>query len=320
MQTTRLGWSGIAGFLVTVGFGAATFAGEPVAGVDVGVAVPISNFRQLAEPGGAIAPFAGYRWGDTVGLALIAQPQYAIFSSDEDVRRHDDDLTTMFSLTAGPRLSVSNESVEAFLSAQGGFYTPTSGPFSKTKEGFNIGGGLSILATEATAIGLYIRRDEPSIKVPGRGNVEFLVTGIDVQHRFLPAPPAVEPVAPVAAAPAPVIKKKIVLRGVNFDTNKSDIRADAQPILDEAAKALTENTVVQVAVEGHTDSRASDEYNQKLSERRANSVRDYLAEKGVAKARMTAVGVGESRPVATNDTAEGMAQNRRVELRVTAGE
>ncbi len=298
-------------------------AGEPVAGVDVGVTVPIGDYQQLAEPGAALAPFAGYRWGDSVALAFLVQPQFAMFASDKDVKKHDDDMTSIFSLTAGPRLSVGNEHTEFFLSAQGGLYTPTSGPFNKSAEGFNIAGGASLKFTEDITAGVYIRRDEPSIKVPGRGNAEFLVTGIDFQYRFLPAPPPAPEPAPVAVAapaPAPIVKQKIVLRGVNFDTNKANIRADAEPILDAAAKSLSENTAVQISVEGHTDSRNTDAYNQKLSERRAGAVAEYLVGKGVDKGRMVAVGFGEGKPVAGNDTAEGMAQNRRVELRVTAGE
>jgi OOP family OmpA-OmpF porin len=67
-------------------------------------------------------------------------------------------------------------------------------------------------------------------------------------------------------------------------------------------------------VAGHTDSVGTDQYNQGLSERRANSVRDYLVEQGVRASRLTAVGYGENRPVATNDTADGRQENRRVEL------
>jgi OOP family OmpA-OmpF porin len=71
---------------------------------------------------------------------------------------------------------------------------------------------------------------------------------------------------------------------------------------------------VVVEVAGHTDSVGTDQYNQGLSERRANSVRDYLVEQGVRASRLTAVGYGENRPVATNDTADGRQENRRVEL------
>jgi outer membrane protein OmpA-like peptidoglycan-associated protein len=128
-------------------------------------------------------------------------------------------------------------------------------------------------------------------------------------------PPPPEPQA--AAEPPPVpVKEKIVLRGVHFDFNKATIRADAKPILDQAAATLKEHASVAVTVEGHTDSIGSDTYNQKLSVRRAAAVREYLAGQGVDASRMTVVGKGESDPVASNDTADGRAQNRRVELLV----
>lgn len=107
-----------------------------------------------------------------------------------------------------------------------------------------------------------------------------------------------------------------MLRGVNFDFDKSNIRADARPILDEAVRTLQGEPSIHVSVEGHTDAIGTDAYNQKLSERRARAVADYLAVGGVSRSRMTTEGFGESKPVANNATADGRAQNRRVELRI----
>jgi OOP family OmpA-OmpF porin len=126
--------------------------------------------------------------------------------------------------------------------------------------------------------------------------------------------PAVTP-AP-APAPAPRTAQRIVLRGVNFDFDRAEIRPDAAVILDEAASILNENPGVRVEVAGHTDATGTDEYNQGLSERRAQSVVDYLAGKGVSAGRLDAAGYGESKPVADNGTRDGRAQNRRVELNV----
>jgi len=112
------------------------------------------------------------------------------------------------------------------------------------------------------------------------------------------------------------VKRKIVLRGVHFDFDKATIRPDARPVLDEAIGALKQAGNVTIITEGHTDSVGSPEYNQRLSERRARAVRDYMVSGGIAPTRIEAVGMGESKPVATNDTAEGRAENRRVELRV----
>lgn len=108
----------------------------------------------------------------------------------------------------------------------------------------------------------------------------------------------------------------IVLRGVNFDFNKSSLTVNAKTILDMVAEALTKRTDIKVEVDGHTDSKGSDSYNQSLSEKRAASVMQYLVSKGIDASRMTAVGMGESQPVADNETDEGRELNRRVELKV----
>lgn len=145
-----------------------------------------------------------------------------------------------------------------------------------------------------------------------------------------PAPPAPAAPAPRAApappppppAPAPAEAKRIVLRGINFDFDKSNIKAEFAPVLDEAARILQDNSTVRVLVEGHTDAKGTDAYNQGLSERRANAVKRYLVSKGVAADRLEAVGRGESQPVAPNttpsgkDNPEGRAMNRRAELKV----
>ena len=112
------------------------------------------------------------------------------------------------------------------------------------------------------------------------------------------------------------MKKKIILRGVNFDFDKSNIRPDAAVILDEAVRILGTGGGSAVAIEGHTDWIGTDAYNQGLSERRANAVMNYLVDHGVDASRLSTTGYGESRPIASNQTREGRALNRRVELLV----
>jgi OOP family OmpA-OmpF porin len=128
------------------------------------------------------------------------------------------------------------------------------------------------------------------------------------------APPPPPPPPRAAPAPAPS-REKIVLRGVNFDFDKANIRPDAGVILDEAVRILSEDNS-RVSIEGHTDAIGTDAYNQRLSERRANSVKTYLVEHGIDGSRLSTVGYGESRPIASNQTREGRALNRRVELNV----
>jgi OOP family OmpA-OmpF porin len=106
-----------------------------------------------------------------------------------------------------------------------------------------------------------------------------------------------------------------VLRGVNFAFDSAEIDGASSVVLDAAADQLNECRNVSVRVEGNTDSIGTDAYNQGLSERRAESVRSHLVGRGVAASRLTAVGYGESRPIASNETDEGRALNRRVELK-----
>jgi OOP family OmpA-OmpF porin len=108
----------------------------------------------------------------------------------------------------------------------------------------------------------------------------------------------------------------IVLHGVNFETARATLTANAKTILDDVADKLAARPELQVEIGGHTDSRGSDSYNQALSEQRAASVVEYLVGKGIDGARMSAKGYGESQPIDSNDTDEGRERNRRVEMKV----
>lgn len=108
--------------------------------------------------------------------------------------------------------------------------------------------------------------------------------------------------------------QRLVLAGVNFDFNKSSLTGPSKVILNQAAEAMLGQPSMRVRIEGHTDAIASDKYNLWLSDRRAASVRRYLISKGVDASRLDSKGYGESQPIATNDTKEGRAKNRRVEF------
>jgi len=110
--------------------------------------------------------------------------------------------------------------------------------------------------------------------------------------------------------------KKVILKGVNFAFNKATLTADSKYILEEAYKALVANPDIQVEISGHTDNVGSDAYNQDLSLRRAQSVKNWLVQRGIAANRMKTVGKGENEPVASNNTDEGRAENRRIEFYV----
>ena len=148
----------------------------------------------------------------------------------------------------------------------------------------------------------------------GIGIATGAILGALIGHALFDQCEEAPPPPPPPPPPAPVAKKKIVLRGVNFDFNKATLQPAGKPILDEAAKILKDNPDVKVQVQGYCDSIGSVPYNLKLSDRRAATVKDYLVAQGVSASRLTTKGFGKSNPVATNDTADGRAQNRRVEL------
>lgn len=102
---------------------------------------------------------------------------------------------------------------------------------------------------------------------------------------------------------------------IYFDIGKSAIKPDSRPVLDEAVKYMKENPRVRFEIQGHTDNVGSEEFNQKLSDERAEAVRAYMIEKGIAAERLTAKGYSMSVPAAPNDTKEGRAKNRRIEFK-----
>jgi uncharacterized repeat protein (TIGR01451 family) len=109
-------------------------------------------------------------------------------------------------------------------------------------------------------------------------------------------------------------EKLELTRNIHFEFNKAVIRPESLPILNDVADVLKDNPQINILIEGHTDGVGSVEYNQKLSEKRAAAVRQYLISRGVAGARLATDGKGKLHPIASNDTSIGRALNRRVEF------
>ena len=107
-----------------------------------------------------------------------------------------------------------------------------------------------------------------------------------------------------------------VISGPFFDFDRYNVKPEFAPVLDEVVDVLNQNPGLKIEIQGHTDSIGTEQYNQRLSERRANSVKAYLVSKGIAPERMVTVGFGESRPALPNDTPEARAKNRRVEFAI----
>ena len=131
-----------------------------------------------------------------------------------------------------------------------------------------------------------------------------------------PPPPPPAPAKPAPAKPKPVAEKVTLAADVLFDFDKAVLKNEGKGKLDDlASKVNAINLEVVIAI-GHTDSIGADDYNQKLSVRRAESVKAYLVSKGVAPNRVYTEGKGEKQPVASNKTADGRQKNRRVEIEV----
>ncbi len=152
--------------------------------------------------------------------------------------------------------------------------------------------GAGIGALSGGAVGYYMDRQEAKLREQLRG------TGVSVTRH----------------------EDTIILNmpgNVTFATNSSNVSADFYPVLDSVALVINEFDKTYVDVIGHTDSRGAAEYNQRLSEKRADSVSQYLRSREVVHQRLLTRGLGEEAPVATNDTVEGRTLNRRVEIQLT---
>lgn len=127
-----------------------------------------------------------------------------------------------------------------------------------------------------------------------------------------------QPTAQTASAPPPPppppVNEKLVLRGVHFDFNRTNIRPGDAAVLDEAITTLKAHPYVVINVNGYTDAIGDEEYNHRLSQFRGNAVANYLLTGGILATQIRVYGYGKTDFVATNKTAEGRAQNRRVEL------
>ena len=129
-----------------------------------------------------------------------------------------------------------------------------------------------------------------------------------------------QPPPPLPKKPrkAKVVGKKIeITEKVMFDTAKATIKVESHQLLNDVAEVMKEHpNIKKVRIEGHTDSDGPNEYNKTLSQNRANAVMAFLEKAGIDPSRMEAVGYGEEKPIAENDTAEGKERNRRVEFNI----
>ncbi len=174
----------------------------------------------------------------------------------------------------------------------------------------------------ATAFGLLYRQTQTRPAPPAATQAAAATARPAAPAVAAPAvvkPPAGTPGAEAAGAPAPaaaVKPGKAVLPGVQFDYDKDTLQPQAFPVLDQLVALAKQHPEWKFRLIGHTDSVGGDAYNLDLSLRRVQAVKRYLVSQGVADSRLAVVGRGRNERLSTNDTAEGRAQNRRVELEV----
>ncbi|MBB3240714.1 outer membrane protein OmpA-like peptidoglycan-associated protein [Pseudomonas sp. Tn43] len=176
-------------------------------------------------------------------------------------------------------------------------------------------GALLVGGTAAAYCWVHGDGDEDGDGVPdSRDKCPGTPRGVQVDANGCP-PPAP---APVVEEVAVVKEEVIVIRDVHFQFDSAKLTAADKDVLNTIATRLKqESSSAQLTVTGHTDSVGSDAYNQKLSDRRAHSVVEYLIDQGVPRSSFVSVtGAGESQPVADNKTADGRAMNRRTEIKI----
>ncbi|OPG70335.1 hypothetical protein B1219_21190 [Pseudomonas ogarae] len=177
------------------------------------------------------------------------------------------------------------------------------------------GGALYVGGMAAAYCWVHGDGDEDGDGVPdSRDKCPGTPKGVQVDADGCPPPVP----APVVEEAVVVQEETIVIRDVHFEFNKATLTPADMDVLSTVATRLKQETsTAQLRVTGHTDSVGSDAYNQRLSEKRANSVVQYLVENGVPRASFVSVsGAGESQPVADNKTADGRAMNRRTEIKI----
>lgn len=149
-------------------------------------------------------------------------------------------------------------------------------------------------------------RPDPVQPLPRDGDNDGVVNAFDE----CPDTPAGMSVLPNGCS----IDQDLVLDGVNFEFNSARLTPNARLVLDDVAETIKSTPGINLEISGHTDDVGNAKYNQRLSEQRAASVRNYLVSKGVSRSRLSSIGYGEAKPVASNGTDAGRAENRRVEL------
>lgn len=167
------------------------------------------------------------------------------------------------------------------------------------------GSALMKAMAETTGCGLAVTADQ----IAGGPQMANFVETVLLERAAKPAPAVAKPLPPMSD------RKTWVFKDIKFEFDKATLMKSCYPVLDHIYEILRDHPEIKVEIQGHTDGVGTVEYNRNLSQRRAETVMQYLKAKGIAASRMTAKGYGKSQPIDTNATDAGRANNRRVELK-----
>jgi outer membrane protein OmpA-like peptidoglycan-associated protein/plastocyanin len=287
------------------------------------------------------------------GLELELLGSYLHFGADKGSGSSGSGLSSLLGGTqsssgsGAQNIAVGGAGANIYLLDEGatslqGFYIHGDGTYGKAAA-FDLGAGYSIPLASLGPLSDMSLRLEALYHKQGHYDEPVFNIGLKIPigpRPVAPAPPPPPPPPPPPEAtitpvptPAPMPCEEsgdqrevtlsgckrgdvIVLRGVNFDYDKASLTLNAKALLDQVAHALSSRPDIMAELDGHTDGIGGVAYNQRLSERRAASVKNYLVMQGIAANRLTTRGFGKSMPIADNATAEGRELNRRVELKV----
>jgi outer membrane protein OmpA-like peptidoglycan-associated protein len=225
-------------------------------------------------------------------------------------------LASLFrTLAVGAFLSISLSACVCIYSSTIGQTTGSGSPVSARDSGYGVLRLSQPKGLTSAANADLVRQCQSGLLTDVQTELSMRDWFLIVQYYTLTVNAICKPPPPPPPPPPPTpVVQKLVLRGVHFAFNRATIRPEDKPVLDEAAETIKASPNTKIDVNGYCDSIGSAAYNLKLSQRRAEAVAEYLENKGVPAGQLTPHGYGKTNFVASNRTADGRAQNRRVEL------
>lgn len=283
---------------------------------------------RMNEPGPTSSGLLGLRLAVPINKRLAVEGEVVVIPTDDDVLRDEVDV---YGLRAHVRFDLLTGRFKPFLVAGAGAHVVRSDSpqmDDDTDRAYHWGGGARFAITDK----LDARLDLRHLIVPDRtkdGATSDVEVTAGVMYRFgatprpTPLPPPIvveekepEPPPPPPPPPAPAVEVIAELAGIGFELDSAKIDIASAPILEKAYVLLRDHADITIEIAGHTSSDGNPTRNMWLSLERAKAVKTYLVGRGIDESRIQTIGHGSEEPVADNDTEEGRAKNRRIELRI----